>query len=102
MCSGVGWQKFNSDIIECRGFGVTRCIVQKKENITLSHLHDQIETLEPLLKDNSSHPCLCGANIVDVYTWVKVGDNTPRSLGLSNNHWLAFVRPINIGAECNS
>ena len=102
MCSGVGWQKFHCNVTERRGLSVTACIVHKEENITSPHLHDQIEPLEPFLEDDSSHPCLGVVYIGDIHARVKVGAETPRSLGLSNNQWLALVRPIGIGAECNS
>ena len=83
---------------------MTACIVHKEENITSPHLHDQIEALvqEPFLEDDSSHPCFGVVYVGDIHTRVKVSAETSGSLGLSNNQWLALVRPISIGAECNS
>ena len=48
------------------------CIVHQEKDIAFPHLHGDIKILEPLLKDDTSHPCFGVIHICYINTRVKV------------------------------
>ena len=96
MCSEIGLEILDTDILKAIRNDMTREVVLKEEDFTSLFSKFSIPLQQPVLIEVSGHPCLCIVLVIKSKLGTCLLVKSSWACSLANDKWWKLLRPIGI------